>query len=88
MIGEIDDIICHGPIAKPSSIVPGTLKRQLAGDLDTIVLKALRKEPERRYATVEQFSEDDVIEEEEVSEDQELDAFIEGRRRPSHLDED
>src|SRR5579864_389657 len=34
------------------------LHRTLAGDLDNIVLKALRKEPERRYATVEQFSED------------------------------
>jgi non-specific serine/threonine protein kinase/serine/threonine-protein kinase len=34
------------------------LGRALKGDLDNIVLKALRKEPERRYATVEQFSED------------------------------
>src|SRR5215469_8978179 len=34
------------------------LRRTLSGDLDNIVLKALRKEPERRYATVEQFSED------------------------------
>ena len=34
------------------------LRRALTGDLDNIVLKALRKEPERRYATVEQFSED------------------------------
>lgn len=32
--------------------------RRLLGDLDTIVLKALRKEADRRYATVEQFSED------------------------------
>jgi serine/threonine protein kinase len=30
----------------------------LAGDLDNIVLKALRKEPQRRYSSVEQFSED------------------------------
>src|SRR5438309_871687 len=30
----------------------------LRGDLDNIVLKALRKEPERRYASVGQFSED------------------------------
>jgi non-specific serine/threonine protein kinase/serine/threonine-protein kinase len=30
----------------------------LRGDLDNIVLLALRKEPARRYATVEQFSED------------------------------
>jgi len=34
------------------------LRRFLSKDLDYIVLKALRKEPTRRYATVEQFSED------------------------------
>jgi serine/threonine protein kinase/tetratricopeptide (TPR) repeat protein len=34
------------------------LRRQLQGDLDNIVLMALRKEPERRYASVQQFSED------------------------------
>jgi non-specific serine/threonine protein kinase/serine/threonine-protein kinase len=32
--------------------------RLLKGDLDNIILKALRKEPERRYSSVEQFSED------------------------------
>ncbi len=37
---------------------PALLRRQLAGDLDQIVLMALRKEPERRYASVAQFSED------------------------------
>lgn len=34
------------------------LRRRLSGDLDVIVLKALRKEPGRRYASVEQFAED------------------------------
>ena len=34
------------------------LRRRLAGDLDNIVLMALRKEPQRRYASVEQFSGD------------------------------
>ncbi len=34
------------------------LSRTLAGDLDTIVLKALRKEPERRYTSVSALSED------------------------------
>jgi len=34
------------------------LKKKLAGDLDMIVLMALRKDPLRRYASVEQFSED------------------------------
>jgi len=32
--------------------------KSLKGDLDNIVLKALRKEKERRYASVEQFAED------------------------------
>ncbi|MBW4696695.1 MAG: protein kinase [Aphanocapsa lilacina HA4352-LM1] len=35
-----------------------TLRRDLRGDLDCIVLKALRKEPEQRYSSVEQFGED------------------------------
>jgi serine/threonine protein kinase len=34
------------------------LRRRLQGDLDNIVLMALQKEPSRRYASVEQFSED------------------------------
>lgn len=34
------------------------LVRRLMGDLDTIVMTALRKEPERRYSSVEALSED------------------------------
>jgi tetratricopeptide (TPR) repeat protein len=34
------------------------LRKKLAGDLDNIILMALRKEPHRRYLSVEQFSED------------------------------
>ena len=37
---------------------PERLARSLRGDLDNIVLKAIRKEPQRRYASVEQLSED------------------------------
>ncbi len=37
---------------------PARLGRQLAGDLDRIVLTALRKEPERRYGAVEQLIDD------------------------------
>ncbi len=37
---------------------PGKLRRRLAGDLDNIVLMALRKEPQRRYPSIEQLSED------------------------------
>ena len=34
------------------------LSKRLSGDLDTIVLMALRKEPRRRYGSVEQFVQD------------------------------
>ena len=34
------------------------LAKRLNGDLDTILLMALRKEPQRRYASVERFSDD------------------------------
>jgi serine/threonine protein kinase/tetratricopeptide (TPR) repeat protein len=37
---------------------PERLKRRLRGDLDNIVLMALRKEPQRRYGSVEALSED------------------------------
>lgn len=34
------------------------LRRQLAGELDAIVMMALRKEPQRRYPSADQFSDD------------------------------
>jgi serine/threonine protein kinase/tetratricopeptide (TPR) repeat protein len=37
---------------------PESLQRELAGDLDSIVMKALRKEMEDRYQSVEQLRED------------------------------
>jgi non-specific serine/threonine protein kinase/serine/threonine-protein kinase len=37
---------------------PENLRRRLSGDLDNIVMKALRKDPARRYVSVAQFSED------------------------------
>ena len=37
---------------------PDRVRRKLHGDLDNIVLMALRKEPERRYRSVAEFSED------------------------------
>lgn len=35
-----------------------TLQKKLKGDLDTIILKAMRKEPGRRYNSAQQFAED------------------------------
>ena len=37
---------------------PSRTRRELAGDLDIIVLTAMRKEPERRYGTVRQLADD------------------------------
>jgi serine/threonine protein kinase/tetratricopeptide (TPR) repeat protein len=37
---------------------PDRLRKRLRGDLDNIVLMALRKEPQRRYPSVEQFAQD------------------------------
>ena len=37
---------------------PRRLRHRLAGDLDNILLKALRKDPQRRYGSVEQLAED------------------------------
>ena len=38
--------------------LPEKLSKRLSGDIDNIVLMALRKEPQRRYASVEQFAQD------------------------------
>ena len=43
---------------RPSTVAPPARRRALAGDLDNVALKALHKEPGRRYASVEQLSED------------------------------
>ena len=50
---QIDQVVCG-----QEPIPPSTHRRELAGDLDNIVLMALRKDPARRYATVEDLSDD------------------------------
>ncbi|HEX7999681.1 MAG TPA: protein kinase [Pyrinomonadaceae bacterium] len=45
-------------VSKTRDGAPDKLRRQLAGNLDNIILKALRKEPQRRYNTVGEFAED------------------------------
>ena len=45
-------------ISRDRNSSPADLQRELAGDLDNIVMKALRKEPDRRYGSVEDFSRD------------------------------
>ncbi len=55
---EIERMSCEQEPARPSVSTATEPRRALEGDLDTIVLKALRKEPAQRYASVEQFTED------------------------------
>jgi eukaryotic-like serine/threonine-protein kinase len=45
-------------VATARSTTAEHLRRELAGDLDNIVMMAVRKEPERRYLSVEQFARD------------------------------
>jgi non-specific serine/threonine protein kinase/serine/threonine-protein kinase len=46
------------PVGSRGNSPPARWPRQLKGDLDNIILKALRKEPDRRYASAEQLAED------------------------------
>ncbi|MHC4947090.1 MAG: serine/threonine-protein kinase [Planctomycetota bacterium] len=53
-----DDSSTADRIADRRRTDAGRLARRLRGDLDVILLTAPRKEPERRYATVDQLSDD------------------------------
>jgi eukaryotic-like serine/threonine-protein kinase len=61
-----DDVMTDGDVTRrpsradtrSSGADSGKLSRRLAGDLDNIILKALNKDPSRRYASVDLFSED------------------------------
>ena len=73
-VQDLPRIVCEKEVQKPSlavvhagkppvlqafrDVTPEKLSRQLRGDLDNIVLMALRKEPSRRYASVKDFQED------------------------------
>jgi serine/threonine-protein kinase len=55
---EIERVICDTEPARPSQIVQGPRRKELSGDLDTIALKTLEKDPARRYPSVEALLED------------------------------
>lgn len=60
-IAAIERVICESMPTRPSIAAGETgpvPQRQLRGDLDNIILKALHKERDRRYASVDKLSED------------------------------
>lgn len=56
--GDTKQILSPDTVAEMRSEKPARLQRKLTGDLDNIVLMSLRKEPARRYESVQQFAED------------------------------
>ncbi len=54
----LEEAILHADVPRPSSVAPAARAKALRGDLDTIVLKALKKDPAQRYATVAALAED------------------------------
>ena len=72
---EIARAITEQEPTRPSTVVARDSKNSklLKGDLDNIVLKAMRKETHRRYTSVEQFSED-------------IRRYLEGRPVTAHTD--
>ena len=71
-LAEMERIVCEQPPPRPSSVLgddrwrtlgersASRARRSIEGDLDAVVLMALRKEPERRYGSVDEFSRDVV----------------------------
>jgi tetratricopeptide (TPR) repeat protein len=55
---DAERAICETEPPPPSRVAPRDLSSPLRGDLDSIILMALRKEPERRYHSVEAFGAD------------------------------
>jgi tetratricopeptide (TPR) repeat protein len=66
---ELEEAILASDVSRPSSMVgesvatesgstAGRLRRTLSGDLDTIVIKALKKKSQERYASAEALQED------------------------------
>jgi eukaryotic-like serine/threonine-protein kinase len=58
---EMVRAICEEEVRRPSE-----LRRELAGDIDSILLKALHEDPQQRYRSVDQFAAD-------------LESWLEGR---------
>ena len=54
----IDTVLTPEQVSKARGLLPSELRRRLHGDLDAIVMKALRKEPGNRYSSAAALSDD------------------------------
>ena len=55
---QLERAILEREVDAPSTALARDLRRQLRGDLDNVVLKALRKDPAERYATAAELADD------------------------------
>lgn len=57
---DVEKLVCDSEPFRLSTAArqDARLRRQLSGDLENIVAMALRKEPQRRYSSVQQFADD------------------------------
>ncbi len=56
---ERERVVCDNvPVTPSDAVSHAPLRKRLRGDLDSIVMMALRKEPERRYATARELAAD------------------------------
>ena len=56
--GEMERVVCEVDPPPPSRVAPEPVRARLRGDLDAIVLRAMHKDPARRYASVDALIED------------------------------
>lgn len=57
-VRELEEAVLRGDPRLPSAVAPESRRRALRGDLDAIVIKALSREPERRYASAQSLIDD------------------------------
>ena len=56
--GSLQDAVLTVEPARPSDVAPSDIRKLLRGDLDTVILKALKKDPGERYPTVHALLDD------------------------------
>jgi serine/threonine-protein kinase len=55
---QVEKVIVEDDPELPSSVVGVNLRKELKGDLDAIIMKSIRKEPESRYRAASEFLSD------------------------------